>query len=230
MQLPAGNRIVDGMISSESRAIFDRATVLELDRAQVTTVDSRRMLNVDFPITAILSVVGTLADGSSVEITNVGSEGFVEIDAALNHPIAKRTSICLFPGTVVRLPIDEFVEALHRDRAFADHVYHAIRARTFVTEQLALCGVRHTTDERLARWLLLTAFKLNSDTFMVTHEALAGILGVRRASISIAARQFHEAGVLHYRRGRVTITDSSALESLACPCFHECVTALGELL
>ena len=230
MALPHGNRLIDRIAKSAARSILKNATTIDLERSQVTTVDARRMETVDFPVSALLSVVGTLVDGSVAEITNVGFEGFVEIDAALHHPFAKRTSICLFPGTAIRLPIEDFTAALDRDRAFSDLVYHAVRTRSFVTEELALCGVRHATEARLARWLLMTVYKLRSVEFTVTHEVLASILGVRRASVSIAAKQFQDAGALRYSRGRVTILDPAALKSLTCPCYEECIAALDEAL
>jgi CRP-like cAMP-binding protein len=230
MELPSGNRILDRVAGSHLAPIMHNARIVTLPVAQLTTVHDRPMQTVDFPITALLSVLGTLADGSTAEITTVGSEGFVEIDAALHHAVAKRTSICLFAGDVVRIPVADFQRGLREEPDFADLVYHAVRARAYVTEQLTMCGVLHSTEQRLARWLLLTMYKLRSPVFPITQESIAGLLGTRRASISVAAKAMSDAGAVRYSRGMITVLDPAALAARSCECYEDCRGTIEELL
>jgi CRP-like cAMP-binding protein len=230
MDLPHGNRILDRVAGTHLAPIMHNASIVTLPATQITTLQDRTMSAVDFPITALLSVIGSFADGSTAEITTVGSEGFVEIDAALHHAVAKRTSICLFAGDVVRIPVADFQRGLREEPDFADLVYHAIRARAYVTEQLTLCGVLHSTDQRLARWLLLTMYKLRSPVFPITQESIAGLLGTRRASISVAAKAMSDAGVVRYSRGTIEVLDRDALAHVSCECFEDCRQAIEELL
>jgi hypothetical protein len=230
MELPRGNRILDRVAGSPLAPIVQNARIITLPAAQITTLHDQPMHNVDFPITALLSVIGSFTDGSTAEITTVGTEGFVEIDAALRHPVAKRTSICLFAGDVVRIPVADFERGLREEHDFADLVYHAVRARAYVTEQLTMCGVLHSTEQRLARWLLLTMYKLGSPVFPITQESIAGLLGTRRASISIAAKALSGAGVIRYSRGMMTVLDRDALTTLSCECYESSRRAFEELL
>ena len=223
---PAGNRIFDRAAQLGLGQIFRNARLQNLRRSDVATSECSQMLTVDFPVTALMSIVGTFADGSTAEITTIGPEAFVEIDSALRHDIALRTSLCLVEGSVIRLPVSDFQRALIEHSKFADLVYHAVRVRAFMTEQMALCGIHHSTEQRLARWLLLATYKLNIDAITITHESISGLLGTRRASISVAAKAIQDTHAIRYVRGRIEIADRDALVSWSCPCYDECRHAL----
>jgi hypothetical protein len=225
--LPPGNYILDNILRA-GLTLFPSARIVALPKSEFTTRYDRLMVYVDFPITALLSIVDVLPDGSTAEITNIGNEGFVEIDAALHHDIAMRSSRCLCPGDVVRVSLADFQHALAQSKVFADSAYHAVRTRAFITEQLAVCGMRHDANERLARWLLLISHKQHSATVEITHEAAAGLLGTRRATVSTAAQFLQQHGAIEYNRGTVQIVNHDALRSLSCSCYEVCRKALEE--
>jgi CRP-like cAMP-binding protein len=177
------------------------------------------MQTVDFPIDAVLSVVATLSNGSTCEVATVGREGFVEVDAALASRIAHRTSFCQIPGHVARMPIDTFQAELDTNREFKTVILRAVRTRAFMTEQLAMCNLKHTIVERFARWLLMTRDRLQRGEFNVTHEFMAIMLGARRAGVSQAAATLQAGGCITYRRGIVKILDDPALIARACECY-----------
>ncbi len=218
---PFGNRLLGAL----SRAVRERiATVVDvvaLERQQYTNRYNAPMRTVDFPIDAIMSVVATLANGSTVEVATIGCEGFVEVDAALASRIAHRTSFCQVPGHVARIPIDAFQAELASNAEFRTLVMRAVRARAFLTEQLATCNLKHTVIERFARWLLMTRDRLHRSEFKVTHEFLAMMLGARRAGVSQAAATLQAAGCITYRRGLIQILDHDALTRRACECYGE---------
>jgi CRP-like cAMP-binding protein len=219
--LPYGNTIIDALPDASIRTIFRSAKVVTLDPSQITTFYGKRMATVDFPVNALLSVLGNFEDGETAEITTVGREGFVEIDAALHHDYALRTSRCLFSGTAIRIPLTDFQLGLGSDTYFADGIYHAVRARAFITEQLTICSIRHSAEQRFARWLALASWKLGANEIALTQEVLASLLGIRRATVTIAAQQLQASGAIRYARGVVTIADVKILHSRACMCFDE---------
>jgi CRP-like cAMP-binding protein len=94
--------------------------------------------------------------------------------------------------------------------------------QTIVTQlaQTAACNRLHSLLERCCRWLLIAHDSARSDSFSLTHEFLAMILGVQRAGISIAAHKLQEAGVIHYHRGHITIANRQGLEATACECYE----------
>jgi CRP-like cAMP-binding protein len=229
MPLPTGNRILDTTQAVGETAILRNATLTPLSQTQFTTLRDKPMLTVDFPTTALLSVIASVEDGATAEVALVGYEGFVEIDAALHSDVARRTSVCQVAGDVVRVPIADFQKALRENKQFAACVYHAVRARVFMSEQFALCSVRHTTGARLARWLLLASDRTENRVLAQTHEQLAGILGVRRASVTVDAGALQDSGAISYSRGVVRIRDRAKLKSRACECYELCRDVVAEL-
>jgi CRP-like cAMP-binding protein len=83
----------------------------------------------------------------------------------------------------------------------------------------AACERFHTIGPRLARWLLMSQDRAQSDTFHVTQEFMALLLGVRRVGVTVAAREFQQSGLIEYHRGELTVLNRSALEAQACSCY-----------
>jgi CRP-like cAMP-binding protein len=228
LNLPAGNRIIDAVVAHETADVFARARVVRLDRSQFTTLQDTTMSTVDFPTSALLSVVGSAEDGATCELAAVGTEAFVEIDAALRNDVAKRTAMCLLEGEVIRVPLADFQRGLTEAPDFGDRVYRAVRARAFTTEQLVMCNVRHTVVQRLARWLLVAHERVLRSDFPVTHEFLAAMLGTRRASVTEATASLVDRGAIANRRNSIEIVDGAALAAAACECYAVCRGAIEE--
>src|SRR5262249_3865032 len=99
------------------------------------------------------------------------------------------------------------------------------------TGRSAACKVVHTTEQRLARWLLMTNDRMEMEELPLTQELLARMLGVRRATVSVTAKALQARGLIHYNRGRITITDRAGLEAATCEDYaavrHEYERLLG---
>ena len=92
-----------------------------------------------------------------------------------------------------------------------------------LTSQGVLCNRLHPLDRRLARWLLLIHDRVGRDSFALTHEYIAVMLGVRRAGVTVALSALRDAGVIEYHRGKMTVTDRPRLEAATCQCYRVCV-------
>ena len=216
---PFGNRLLAALSEVTRARLAASIDVVALRRQQFTNRYDTPMRTVDFPIDAVMSVVATLSSGSPCEVATVGREGFVEVDAALASRIAHRTSFCQIPGHVARMPIEAFQAELDTNREFKAFVMRCVRTRAFMTEQLAMCNLKHTIVERFARWLLMTRDRVEQRAFNVTHEFLAMMLGSRRAGVSQAAATLQAAGCIAYRRGVIEILDDAALTARSCECY-----------
>lgn len=104
------------------------------------------------------------------------------------------------------------------------------RPRRPAAAQSVACNRLRTLEERCARWLLMTHDRVHGDSFELTHEFLALMLGVRRAGVSVAMGALQRAGMVRYSRGRVEVLDRPLLEEASCSCYHITRTALGQLL
>ena len=85
-------------------------------------------------------------------------------------------------------------------------------------QQTAACNTLHSAEQRFARWLLTCSEKLDASTITATQEQIAGLLGIRRATLSLIAQTLSTQGLIEYRRGRIKITDKDKLKAAACDC------------
>jgi CRP-like cAMP-binding protein len=133
-------------------------------------------------------------------------------------------------GDAWRLRADAF-RRLVDERAAVRHLL--LRYGQYFTDQLSqsvACNRLHTVEERCARWLLMTHDRVDGDSFELTHEFLARMLGVRRAGVSVAMGGLQDAKIVQYGRGRVAVLDRPKLEEASCGCYHITRTALARLL
>jgi CRP-like cAMP-binding protein len=221
----SGNRLLDALPFSDRADLEADLEIVTLLAHKFTHSAGAVLDHIDFPIDAVLSVVATLDDGDTVEVGTVGSEGFVESDAALGSVHAQRTSFCQVGGTVGRMSIGRFEARMSTSSAFARHIRRNVRAMLFSTQQFVACNVKHSIPQRCARWLSMTQDRVGSPQFTLTHEFLAIMLGVRRASVSEAADSLQTMGAISYRRGVVSILNQTLLNNMACECYEACKLA-----
>jgi CRP-like cAMP-binding protein len=213
-----GNRLLDALPDAVGQAAGRRLKRVNVGRGTVTTLAGAPLEHVDFPIDALIAVIACTPSGKMIEVAVIGNEGYVETDAPLESDLAYRTSLCRLPGAVWRMPIGDF-RACIRDETFAGFVRSATRARFFVTEQAVLCNAHHTMDQRLARWLLVARDRSGRERFKVTQAELAGVLGVRRAGISLTVARLRRAGAITNERGSLMVTDYDRLLDVSCECY-----------
>lgn len=225
-----GNHLLDARPNDDRERTADGMHVRTLKRRDVLHEGGDTVGHVDFPIDAVLSVFAIFVNGDVCEVDTVGCEGFLEAEAALDVDAAPRPSSCQVAGRVVRMPIETFRRELRSSPPFARIVRRNVSARLFSAEQFTACNVKHPLIERCARCILTTCDRVGRDEFQLTHEALATMLGVRRASVSVAAEALAQMGAISYHRGTVVIRDRSALFDAACECYESTKLAFAESL
>src|SRR6187399_1895833 len=173
-----------------------------------------------FVESGVVSLVATTRGGSSVEVALIGREGVAGIADALGNQPLPYGLVVQLPGLAYRVPkavIREHVlscSALHELLMdYSQRVMHQLA-------QSALCNRFHTSVQRLARWLLLTAERAGTTRFELTHELLAQMVGAPRSAVTAAASELRKDGAIDYRRGVVTICSERQLRRAACECFE----------
>ena len=121
-------------------------------------------------------------------------------------------------GTAIRLAADIFQRALEERPAFRAVLLRYAMAFNVQVTMTAACNGRHLVEQRLARWLLMAHDRTVGDEFVMTHEFLSVMLGVRRAGVTVAAGALQRGGFIHYDKGRMRIVDRAGLEAAACAC------------
>jgi CRP-like cAMP-binding protein len=173
---------------------------------------------VNFIETGVVSLM-TLASGSILETALVGCHGVVGVSVALGAKTSAHRSIVLVSGSALRIRADELRELMHERPQIHEHLLRYVQSLMTHGSQMALCGVRHELEQRLACWLCLACDALGSDVLPITHEHLSMILGLRRAGVTEALSRFENQGLVQKKRGVLQLRERGPLEKKACGCY-----------
>lgn len=195
------------------------------DFAEVTFVPGQVLFevgdtaeNVYFPSSAVISVVTVMEDGRSAESHTIGRESGVGlVNAAGEVPVQSRV-FAQIGGAALRLPATSLRRRLFVSPTLTSHLMRHVHASLLQAQQFTACNVLHPADQRLARWLLMTADRTGSPSFSLTQEYMAVMTGVQRTTVSSLANAFKERGLIRYSRGHVEILDESGLRAASCEC------------
>ncbi len=181
---------------------------------------SRPIDHVYFPVDGVASLVITTADGASAEVGTIGSEGFVGLPICLGDRDAPSSVYVQVPGTALGMDARMFRAELERTPTLNLIMLRYAHAFFNQVAQSAACAHLHRVEQRCCRWLLMTRDRMPSGDFLLTHEFLGMMLGVRRTTVTDVMGSLQKAGLIRYRRGHVTILDHEALQQRACECYE----------
>jgi CRP-like cAMP-binding protein len=224
--VPSGN----GRASNRLLAALPKEDIERLDgQLRLRGVDKKLGLQepgqpigeVHFPVDAVVSILTRMDEGPSVEIATIGNEGFVGVQVAWGGGAMNPREIATVqvPGEIVSMDAEAFRAEVERKGALASLVERYTQALFSQVSQQVACNGLHSVEQRCARWLLLTHDRVGADEFPMTHEFLAQMLGVRRASVTVTAGILQRAGFVEFGRGRVAVVDRAGLEGAACECY-----------
>lgn len=173
-----------------------------------------------FPLTAVISMVTVLGDGEMVEAATVGYEGVTGIPAVFGRGVSPYRVLAQVPGRALKMPASVVIAEQKLGGSPLIAAIHAyLNYIVAVLGQNAACNRMHAVESRMARWLLMTHDRVESDGFPLTQEFLGQMLGVQRPTVNIAASTLQKAGLIAYTRGRVNVSDRRGLEAAACECY-----------
>ena len=217
-----GNRLLDALPARERKRLFRQFEVVETDMKQRLMDPGAPIPFVYFPLTAVISLLTTMEDGVGVEIATVGNEGMVGVQVFLGANRLNPRDLVQdqVPGTALRISARDFMEESRDGKPLRPIVERYVQAYLRQVSQQVACNGLHSVQERCARWILLTHDRVGADEFPLTQEFLSQMLGVRRASVTVAAGALQTAGFIRFRRGRITILDRQGLERSSCECYE----------
>ncbi len=218
-RLFVGNALLDNLNSSDYDILEPSLSEKYLPRDFTVNRPGDRMETVYFPNGAVLSVITLMEDGRGVESATIGRESAQGVLAVFGSHRAHNRVICQVPGLSFLLPVVRLKEAVAKSVALADQLIRYVQANAAQTEQSVACNALHTVEERLSRWILLSADRGDGRVVALTQEYLAIMLGVQRTTVTQAARALQSAGLIHYARGTIEIVNRPALEATVCECY-----------
>jgi CRP-like cAMP-binding protein len=185
--------------------------------------------NVYFINRGLLSLVKTMRDGRTVEVNTRGIEGITTPASLFGFDTTILEGVVQIPTSAFSIRATVLRGAMAKNRTLYALIQRYTHLATDQLAQTAACNRLHSLEERCCRRLLIAHDSAHSDTFSLTHEFLAAILGVRRPQVSIVAGVLQRAGCIGYGRGVVTITDRAGLEARACECYGFIRRQMGRL-
>jgi CRP-like cAMP-binding protein len=194
-------------------------TEIRLEQKAILQRSGAPVTHAFFPIGGTISIVAMFRSGQGIEIAAIGREGAVGARLGRLPEIAFAQAIVQLPGSALKIGIERFREAARNSVGITEIAACADEVLAINLQQYAACNALHKLEPRLARWLLHSRDRSDSDELFLSQDFVSEMLGVRRTTITLAAHTLQKAGVISYRRGKIQITDRKGLETIACDCY-----------
>ncbi|PWF41903.1 Crp/Fnr family transcriptional regulator [Massilia glaciei] len=222
-----GNRLLAALPASELAHLTELLEPVQLDIGAVLCEPTDAMPYIYFPHDSLISLLAVAEGRMTLEVGLVGREGVLGATVALGHQMAQVRAVVQRPGRASRIGSAQFRNEFTRNPALQRVLYRYTDCLLAQAIQIAVCSRFHVLEARLARSLLVTRDRLQSDKFHLTHEFLAHALGVRRVGVTKAASALQQQGLIIYSRGNIEILDVPGLAAASCKCY-EIVKEAGE--
>ncbi|MEZ5573883.1 MAG: Crp/Fnr family transcriptional regulator [Halioglobus sp.] len=213
------NRLLLALPHKIRQRFITDCEAVDLAFAEILTEPGERIDHVYFPTESFIALTKPIDKRGNLEVGFIGDEGMLGISLLLGVSISPLQAVVLGEGPALRMDTNQFRRKLTDIPALQTVLQRYLYVITEQLAQTAVCCRFHVVDERLARWLLMTHDRAHSDTFHITHEFLASMLGVRRVGITKAASALQNRELICYSRGNIRILDRAGLEAAACECY-----------
>ena len=226
---PRANRLLRGLTNAELERIRPALVPVHLPRPTELESANEEIRFVYFPTTGVASIVAIDESGESVDTAMIGNEGMTGLAVFLGTRQSPVRTIVQVPLSGLRMEATALREELGRDGRLVTLLQRHTQVVMITMAQLILCNRIHRLDQRAARWLLQVNDRVDEASFTVTQEFLAQMIGVQRPALSVAMRQFKDAGLVRYARGQISIADREGLLAKSCGCINV-ITSEGHRL
>jgi len=216
---PSQNHLLAALPPEERGRLMPHLELVPMPLGDVLYESGNELRHVYFPTTAIVSLLYVMLDGASAEIAVVGNEGIIGVALFMGGETMPNRAVVQSAGHAYRLKGQLLKQEFNRSGELQHLLLRYTQALLTQMAQTAVCNRHHSLDQQLCRWLLLSLDRLPSSELVMTQELIANMLGVRREGVTEAAGNLQKAGLIAYRRGRITVLDRAGLEARACECY-----------
>ncbi len=223
------NQLLASLPPEVSDALQSRIEAVELDAGTMLYEAGTVLRHVFFPVSAVVSLVSPLRDGACAEVAVVGREGVVGVCAFMGGGKALSSAVVQRPGLAWRMGARDIADLARDVEPVMQQLLRYTQALFTHMAQTSACHRHHALAPQLCRWLLQHLDRQAGDEMWITQERIAGMLGVRRESITEAAMQLQREGLIHYRRGHIRVLDRQGLEQHSCECYSVVERAYEQL-
>lgn len=213
------NRLLSSLINHDYKRLVAHLQPVDLKLGDVIYTAGDTIENVYFPETAVVSLLSTLENGDTTEVGLIGNEGMVGLSVFLGGSITPERALVLLSGKALKMPASLLTAELKLGSTIQLQLLRYTRSFLALVTQSVICSQHHSLETRFARWLLMMHNYSQSHTLNLTHEMVSGMIGTRRAGVSMATRELRQQKLIKSARGAITILDRDGLERVACECY-----------
>lgn len=213
------NHILNAIPRKEYELLLPSLHPMQVASNQVLYEYGCEILDCYFVSDALISCLQVMQNGDTVEVGLFGAEGFAGHSPLLNFPRSSQLVNVQIPGEVIKIDASILGRLLPQTPLLEKLMLRFVYLQALQAQQIAACNGLHEIEQRLAFWILMTQDRVGVSTLPMTHDLLAGMLGSRRASVTVAAGMLQKAGVIEYHRGKLQVLQRGKLEEAACECY-----------
>jgi CRP-like cAMP-binding protein len=217
---PVSNKLLLSIPDSEFRALRPHLDFLNLPSHRTLYEPNRPPEFMYFPNSGMVSLVVETIDGRTVEVGEVGKEGFSGFPAAVGMKKSQVREIAQIGGNGFKMRVGSLQTLLSSTPQFQLMLARYGVVQGLQIAQTAACNRLHNIEQRLARWLLITQDRVDSAKFAITQDFLATMLGTDRPTVNLTARILQKKRIIVHTRGVVQILNRAKLQSCACECYE----------
>lgn len=225
----ARNRILARLPPPDRARVVHQLQPVTVALGDVLCEAGGRMEHVYFPLTAVMSQLYTMADGSTAEMGLTGNDGLLGLAHFLGGETTPARTVTVVAGAAVRLRTRALREELSVGGALSSVLLRYTQAFMTQVAQTAVCNRLHAVEQRLCRWLLMCQDRAGAAELQMTQELISNMLGGRRETVTVAAGRLQDAGLIRYARGHIAILDRAGLEDAVCECYSTVEAELARL-
>ena len=213
------NRLLAALPSGEYRSLFSKLEEIPLTYGENIYEQGETIRHVYFPNSGVVSLLVGIENSSTLEVGMVGKEGIVGLSVFLGVKASKTSAVVQGAGSAVRMKTADFLAECDKCKALSRLLRRFTQSLLTQASLSAVCCGFHPIEKRLARWLLMTSDRMETNKFHLTQEFLSNMLGVRREAVNKSAVVLQQQQLITYSRGNISIINRAELEIKACPCY-----------
>ena len=227
---PSRNHLLAALPTAEYQALAQHLEPVSLALGEMVYEPGQQLQHAFFPTSAVISLYYVTETGASAEAAGVGNEGMVGISLFMGGNTTPSSAVVQSAGRGWRLDRHRLKQAFDAGGLLQRLLLRYTQALITQMAQTAACNRHHSVEQQLSRWLLLAWERAPTRELVMTQELVAGILGVRRESITEAAGRLQQLGCISYRRGHISVLDAAVLQTRACECYGVVKAELARLM
>lgn len=227
---PHENRLLAALPKEDYERLLPHLSNISFGLGEVVYEFNGQLDYVYFPTTAIVSLLYTMENGSSAEMGLTGNDGVVGIALFMGGGTMPNRAVVQSAGEALKMKAKVLQDEFGKGGKLQYLLLRYTQALITQISQTAVCNRLHSVEQQLCRWLLLSHDRLNTNELIMTQELIAGMLGVRREGVTVAAGRLQDAGAISYVRGHIKILDRQRMEETVCECYQVVKNEFDRLL